>query len=278
MEPRLAQPSAWTAFWQNIVRFQWDKVSPWLALRNTLGVTLPLAAGAAFGLVGSGLIVCTGALNVSFSDSQEPYLQRAGRMLAASVLVGLAVFAGALTSGNHLTSIAVAAAWAFVAGILVALSTTAADLGVISLVTLVVFAAVPLSPEKAALAGLLAFAGGLLQTLLALALWPLRRYFPERRALGDLYLELSRAAAAPARVFEAPPASAQSTQAQQSLSGLDRDHSLEAERYRLLLSQAERMRLSLLTLARLRIRIERESPRLSKAKFLIDTSRSAHRF
>jgi hypothetical protein len=77
-EPHQAQLSAWVAFWQNVIRFQWDKVSLWLALRNTLGVTLPLAAGGAFLVVGSGLIACTGALNVSFSDSQQPYIQRAG--------------------------------------------------------------------------------------------------------------------------------------------------------------------------------------------------------
>ena len=45
-----------------------------------------------------------------------------------------------------------------------------------------------------------------------------------------------------------------------SLAALDRDHSIEGERYRLLLAQAERMRLSLLALARLRARIHRESP------------------
>src|SRR6266852_990737 len=136
-EAHQVKPSAWTAFWQNVVRFQRDKVFLWHALRNTLGVTVPLAAGAACGAVGSGLIVSLGALNVSFSDSQEPYIQRAGRMLAASVLVGLAVFAGALSGRNYVIAVAAAAAWAFAAGILVALSTAAADLGVVSLVRLV---------------------------------------------------------------------------------------------------------------------------------------------
>ena len=49
----------------------------------------------------------------------------------------------------------------------------------------------------------------------------------------------------------------ESIAAQNSLAGLNQDHSLEAERYRLLLSQAERMRLSLMTLVRLRTRIQR---------------------
>src|ERR1700736_5869045 len=167
-------PNAWKGFWRNIVSFQTNKITPWMALRNTVGVALPLAAGVALGAVSSGLVVGTGALNVSFSDSSDPYPQRARKMLAASLLVGLAVFAGSVSGGNHVIAVLIATAWAFAAGMLVALGTAAADLGVISLVTLLVFAAVTLPPEKAMFARLLALAGGLLQTLLALALWALR--------------------------------------------------------------------------------------------------------
>ena len=200
-----------------------------------------------------------GALNVAFSDSSEPYAQRGWRMLRASMVVAVAVFAGALSGGNPATSVAVATGWAFAAGMLVALGQAAADIGALSLVVLVVFAAQPMPPEKAAFAGLLAFAGGLLQTLLAVVLWPVHRYDPERRALADLYLELGRAAASPVAATDAPLASTQSTEAQSAIGTLGQNHSLEAERYRLLLSQGERIRLSLLTLARLRIRIRRES-------------------
>ncbi len=252
--------STWSAFWQTVIRYQPEKVAPWMALRNTIGVALPLAIGVDLGRIPSALAMSTGALNVSFSDSQEPYAQRARRMFAASLLVGLAVFAGALSGRNQITAVVMAAAWAFGAGILVALSTTAADLGTVSLVTLLVYEAFAMPPEKAFYAGLLALGGGLLQTVLAVALWPLRRYVPERRVLGDLYLELSRAAVSAFQATEAPPASAQTTQAHQSLAALERDHSVEAERYRLLLGQAERMRLSLMMLRRIRTRIGRENP------------------
>ncbi len=251
-------PNAWASFWQTVIRYDAAKVTPWLALRNAIGVALPLVAGVAADQLSAGLVAGTGALNVAFSDSQEPYRQRARRMLAASVLVGFAVFAGALCGRSPVIAVATAAVWAFAAGMLVALSSAAADLGTVSLVVLVVYGAFPMSPEKAVLSGLLAFGGGLLQIALAVALWPLRPYAPERRVVGELYRELARAAASPGRATEAPPASAQSTQAQSALATLD--HSVEAERYRSLLSQAERMRLSLLTLARLRGRIGREEP------------------
>lgn len=252
------QPGAWAAFWQSLFRFQSDKITPGLALRNTIGVALPLVLGAAFGAVSTGLAVSTGALNVAFSDAEDPYVQRARRMLGASVLVGVAVFTGELCGGNYVLAVSMAGAWAFAAGIVVALSTAAADLGVISLVTLVVYMAVPQPAKQAVYSGLLALAGGLLQTLLALAFWPIRRYGPEQRALGELYAELAQAAAEPVQVTHSPVGSAQSTQAQTSLAALDRDRSIEAERYRLLLAQAERMRLSLLTQARLRARMRRE--------------------
>jgi uncharacterized membrane protein YccC len=242
-----------------VVRYQSGKVSPWLAIRNAAGIGLPLALGVIFHQVPMALAIATGALNVAFSDSHEPYLLRARRMLAASLLVGVAVCAGSLCGRNNYLAVFMAGSWAFGAGMLVALSPAAADLGALTLVVQVVYAAVPLSPEKAVSAGLLAVGGGLLQTALALAFWPLRRYVPERRALADLYNELSRAAAAPIHASQAPPASAQSTQAQNALASLVRDHSVEAERYRLLLSQAERMRLALLALMRMRDRIEREN-------------------
>ena len=248
----------WSALWRIVTRIEADKVAPWLAVRNAIGVSLPLLIGILTGNPGGGLVVATGALNVCFSDGDDPYRQRARRMLTSSLVVGLAVFTGALSARNNLSAVVVAATWAFVAGMLVALSQAAADIGVVSLVTLVVFAAQTLPPGKAALMGALAIAGGLLQTALALSLWPVRRYEPERRAIGNLYAELSVAATA----------SNQTAHAHTWLISGRQDHSIQRERYRLLLSQAERIQLCLLALGRLRIRIEREAEGLPQSSVL----------
>jgi uncharacterized membrane protein YccC len=252
--------SVWRSLGANLTRFQKEKVTPWIALRNSLGVVVPLAIGVHESAAAVGIALATGAMNVSYSDSHDPYLLRWRKMLTASVLVGVAVFAGALFGHNHLLACVIAGLWAFASGMGVALSTSAADLGVISVVTLVVYSAVPQTPERAIYAGLLAFAGGLFQTLLAVAFWPLRRYTAERRAVGELYLGLSRIATAPIEVLQSPPASGPITQAQTTLASLNLDHSIPAERYRSLLNQAERIRLSLLLLGRLRIRLAREHP------------------
>ncbi|HEV3196779.1 MAG TPA: hypothetical protein VGZ73_02705 [Bryobacteraceae bacterium] len=54
---------------------QHENEAPWLALRNAIGVAVPLAIGAA-ATPPSGLIDATGALNVAFSDGSEPYRHR----------------------------------------------------------------------------------------------------------------------------------------------------------------------------------------------------------
>jgi uncharacterized membrane protein YccC len=253
------KPNAWSSLWRIITRFERNKITPWLALRNSIGVGAPLIAGILAGSVPIGLALATGALNVAFSDSHDPYLVRARRMFAASVLVALAVLSGGLSAHNDALSVVVAGSWALAAGMLVALSTSAADLGVISLVTLVVFAASPQPVDRALHSSAIAFLGGLSQMLLSLFLWPLRRYTRERQALGDLFVELAGLAGSTVPATEAPPVSAAITQAQLSLAWLNREHTVDSERYLLLLSQAERMRLSLITLSRLRARLRRES-------------------
>jgi uncharacterized membrane protein YccC len=250
-------------FWRILSRFDSSKLQPYLALRNTAGVVLPLIAGYALNMPRGGLSVAIGALNVSYSDGSDRYASRARRMLLSSVLCAIAVFVGAVSGRHYLVAAASASAWAFVAGLVFSISATAGDLGVISTVSLLVYAAQPLTPRQAALSGLLALVGGLFQTGLSIAMWPVRRYEPERRALASFYQELAQSTEVPAQTATALPATQCS-----ALSGLERDATLEGVRYRALLSQAERMQLGLLTLSRLRVRVERENPSHPSAAFL----------
>jgi uncharacterized membrane protein YccC len=265
-------------FWNTVIRFERSKVTPWIGLRNALGVALPLIVGAAIGQTAGGLLTAIGALNVSYSDGVEPYRQRARRMLAASCFGALAVGAGGLLSRDHLLPVPLAAVCAFAAGMMAAVGETPSNIGVMTLATLIVFAAQAMTPVAALQSGLLAFGGGLLQTGLAVASWPMRRYGPERRALAALYSELARSAGnaqESAATNAAPPASQQSTDAQGALTSLAGDHSIEAERYLALLSQAERIRLALLALARLRIRMGRESGSGAQTAVLDQTLKAA---
>src|SRR5690349_7017582 len=182
------------ALWQIVTHVDRSKINAAQALRNTLGVVAPLIVGQMIGMPRGGLAMASGALNVSYSDGSDPYQKRAKRMLASTAWCSIAVLLGGLTAHSNVLSVATATAWAFIAGMLVALGTTAADVGVISTVVLVVYAAQPLTPRQASEAAALALCGGLLQILLSIALWPVRRYEPERRSLAALYAELGRIA------------------------------------------------------------------------------------
>ncbi len=233
-------------------------MSVWVGLRNAIGLALPLALGVAMGQPAGAVIVSLGSLNVAFADGLDPYRQRARRMSGACVVIAAAVFCGALAGNFAPLAVAVAGLWAFGAGMLVTLEAARANLGVFSLAVVVIFTGRPAGFPEAALCAFLALCGGLLQTALALALWPVQRYRPERTVLAHLFQNLATAAASPIRAHEPPPATAQSADAQESLAALDGDHSIESERYRLLLEQAERSRLCLVTLSRLRTRAQRE--------------------
>jgi uncharacterized membrane protein YccC len=249
----------WLKFWKGVLHVDSSKMDPGIGLRNALGVALPLAVGIAIKMPLGGLAVASGALNVSYSDGHDPYWQRAKRMLATSALCAIAVMAGGLAGHNSVLAVLLTSFWAFWAGFAIALGPTAESQGVISVVVLIIFAAQVLTPERALQAGALAFGGGVLQMLLSILLWPVHAYDPERRALSNLYLTLGKAAADPTQLMRSsPPGIEASTAAQVALAGRLADHTPIGERFRSLLSQAERTRLRLFTLGRLLRRMRRE--------------------
>jgi uncharacterized membrane protein YccC len=242
-----------SAFGLALRRIEKNKInSRWLAFRNSAAVALPLGVGMALGNPLGAVAVTTGALNVSFSDGADPYGQRARRMLVWSALGAVAVFVGSVAGRHPLAAVLVAMLWAFIAGMLIAISTRAGDLGLNTLVALIVFEARGVGTlEGAFYTGLLVLSGGLLQTLLAVLFWPVRRSAPERRAIGQVYLDLSREVD-PNSEGSPSPLSSPSIQTQETLDALGRDHGVTAERFRLLFDQADRLRLSIYLLNRLR--------------------------
>ena len=105
-------------------------------------------------------------------------------------------------------------------------------------------------------AGLLVLAGGLLQAAFALGAWPIRRYRPERMAIGRVFQELAVEAGQHPDILLAVPLKQASPEVQDTLSALGRDHSLEGERFRLLFDQAARLRFSIYSMSALRPGLE----------------------
>src|SRR5579863_4632536 len=135
--------------WQTLTHFERAKIAPEIAIRNTVGIVIPLIAGALLDYPSAGLVGALGALNVSYSDSRDPYITRGSRMLLSSALVAIAVALGSLAGNSAAAAVLAAAFWAFTAGMLAALGPKAADLGSITLVTLIVFGARPLPLDTA---------------------------------------------------------------------------------------------------------------------------------
>jgi uncharacterized membrane protein YccC len=257
------------ALWRTLTRFDTAKIAPAIAIRNTVGVVIPLLAGVVLGNPSAGAVAALGSLNVAYSDSQAPFRSRARSMLQASALVGFAVTIGAISAENFAGAVSAVTLWAIVAGLMVVWGERAGNLGTTTLVTLVVFAARPLTPVEALESGLLAAVGGVLQTLLSIGFWPVHRYEPERRIIGALYGTLAALAKSPAGQDASPPGANQFADADSILATLGSDQHIEAERFIFLLSQAERIRLALLTLRRLRKRIGRD-PEGSDAADLLE--------
>src|ERR1019366_6550416 len=256
------------AFWQTVIRFDATKIAPEMALRNTIGIVTPLVVGAVTGHHAAGAVAASGALNVCYYDSQEAYAVRGRRMLLASLLVAVAVTLGALSAWSNVTAVLAATVWAFGVGMLVVLGGKAGDLGAITLVTLIVFAARQLSLREALVSGMLAFAGGALETALSVWAWPIRPYQPEKNILGELYRTLAEVAVSVAGSGSPPPASAAVVKASECLPWLESNSSSEAERLIFLLNQAERIRLSVLTLRRLAHRLARREEGKAAAEAL----------
>src|ERR1700685_535103 len=242
------------ALWRTLTRLDKSKInSQWMALRNALAVASPLAIGMALSNPLGAVAVSTGALNVSYSDGRDPYAQRARRMLAWTILGTLAGFVGSLSGATNWAAVSLTFLWAFTAGLMISISVRAGDLGLNTLISLIVFAARGETSLRGAFyTALLVLLGGLLQTGVALLFWPIRRHDPERRAIGGAYIALAKEVGPHSDPLATTPLQAPTQEIQDTLAALGRDHSSEGERFRLLFDQADRIRMSVFRLVRLR--------------------------
>ena len=223
---------------------------PWpVAARNTAAIVLPLALGAVTGHPAAALGISAGALNTMFADQPGPYRLRALRLLLTALVAGAAAFVGAVLGEWPLALLVAVAVWGFAAALLVALGPHATRAGLISMILLVVMGAEPLSGAQALPAALLIFGGGVLQTLFAIAAWPLQRYRPERLAVADALRALSALGRQRLARDEGAPLPPSFNDLQALLYGSGRARGRAVEAFQVLTELAERMCIELLALA-----------------------------
>ena len=240
------------AFLRDFTRFDRSQISLVVAARNTVGVVLPFAIGAATGHLLAGLTIAIGAINVAFSDRPGAYHVRVGRLLLASLLGALSVFVGCATGNSGWLAVPLAAAWAFGAGMLVALGPAAMQIGLTAVILLLVFGGRPEPPDQAIQTAALILDGGLLQMVLAVAAWPVRPYAPQQNALAAVFARLAAYARQNLDAKGAPVATTEMSNARQVLAGMGSVRSTTPEALRAMLDEAERIRLDLHALDDLR--------------------------
>lgn len=197
-----------------------------------------------------------GAVGVGFGSFQGGYRGRAAVMLLAAIGMALSVFIGSLAGHSTMTTIAVAALWAFGGGLLVALGRGASSVGLQSIVAVVIACGYPSDLGGAFGRAVLVCGGGLVQTLLVVVIWPLRRFAVERRSLAAVYGSLAEyAATIPAREALPPEAHTLATTPSPLADPQPFAPSDKVFAFQTLLDEAERIRTSLAALAIRHLRV-----------------------
>jgi uncharacterized membrane protein YccC len=241
--------------WADARKVDRTQSDPFVAARNGVGVVVPLVVATALGHPAYGLLAAIGAIQAAFADRPGPYRRRVTRMLATAVAAGITAGLAAAVGQSLVASAVLLAVCAFAAGQLLSAGPSAARVGIAATASALVIGHIPEPPALAAGTGLLVFAGGAVQTVLAIAAWPLRRHGPERRSLARLYSELANLAANPVDPGSSPPLGAALAETTEILRGAGHDHGPSVEAYLVLLDLAERIRQDVLVLSAYAVRL-----------------------
>ena len=171
-------------------------IEPVFAVRCGIGVAVALLAGFASGVPIYAVAAGIGAFSTGFASLQGVYRTRAGTMLGMALAMALSTVVASLCSHSVELGVLALAVWGFGYGMLASLGPGASAIGVNATTALIIFEHFPMPPHVAAITALVMFAGGLLQTLLLVVLWPIERYPQERHGLADAYRELAEYARA----------------------------------------------------------------------------------
>jgi uncharacterized membrane protein YccC len=147
------------------------------AVRNAIGVAIPLAAGVLADDVPAGAVAGGGALIVGFADVGDTRRHRAAAMLATAVLGAISTLVGDLVSESEVGALFAAGLWGLGTGLLVAGGPITGVIGLSATVGLIVFAGSTTGPHAPLELAGFALAGGVFQSAIA-ALVPTRSGYP----------------------------------------------------------------------------------------------------
>jgi len=164
--------------------------------------------------------------------------------------MALSAFAGSTTAELPALNVAIAGVWGLALGIVASLGATANVVALNACLALAIFSQFRYDVREAGIAALLVFAGGALQTLLLVAIWPLQRFTAERTVLAEAYRALATYAAGIRASELRPPDQRPFTTSSETLADpqpFARRGEIAA--FEMLLDEAERIRATLGALA-----------------------------
>jgi len=182
----------WRHGLRTMLRIERAQLQPLRGFRLALGAAIPLIGGAAIGHADIGAFASAGALGVGFGGFLGGYRTQAATMIAAATAIAVSMFVGSVAGHSTPITTALVLAWGFGAGLLGVFGAAAYFVGLQSVLHLLIGSGFPGDVGEAALRAIAAFAGGALQTLLIIGVWPLRRFARENSALADAYRSLAR--------------------------------------------------------------------------------------
>ena len=162
------------------------------AARCTVGVAIPLILAAASGSSLAGVSAAYGALVTGFASRQGVYRTRAIGMLLTALALAFSGFAGGSSSTHPAFNLILAGVWAAAFGLIACAGRAATTASINAVVAFVIFSNPPYDGSNIAFQASMVVAGGALQTLLLVLVWPLQRFRIERRALATAYRALAR--------------------------------------------------------------------------------------
>ena len=185
-----ARTSTFRQILQSARHIDWPQFEGMAALRCTVGVAIPLVVGLTLRQPSVSAFGAVGAVSVGFGSFQGAYRSRAAVMVYAAGAMALSIFVGSLAGHSDVAAIVTATIAAFASGMLVAVGPAAAFVGLQSVVAVLIAGGFSTDARGAAVRAVLVLGGGLVQTLLVVLIWPLRRFSAERRTIAPVYRSL----------------------------------------------------------------------------------------
>ena len=242
--------ASWRPTLAAALAFDRSKIDAGFTVRCAVGVAIPLVAATVAGNPAYGVAAASGALMSGFASMQGIYRSRAIAMVGTALGMALAAFAGELAESSLASVVLVTVLAGYAYGIVASLGPAASSVAVNSVVSLIVFGRLGLTPRDAAVQAALIFGGGLLQTLLLVGVWPFRRHGAERQTLAAAYRALATSARSLAAGDIALPAATTIASVQAALGDpYPFARATEVAAFQALLDQAERIRASFAALA-----------------------------